>query len=404
MFALRLLALAVSASDAAPLAIHRFGARHASVVWHDQERQTTALANNSVPDLKIMHITDLHMSLDDDEPPLTSRMFRAFHDTSDCVSKEATSPQLEFVRLLQKAKAEKVDLIALGGDIVNFPSERSVAWILERLRHDAAGIPFIYTAGNHDWHLEGDDSPAYDSGRLVALQGALAPLFEASLTAPKSFLQRGRGAATSGGTALGRLYGSTRLKGVDVIFVDNSNYQVNEEQLAFARKRLEAKTSGPLVMLMHMPLQLPEVDLEPKYVCGSPDWGAGNDENFAVEGRARWPEAGNANSTLAFIDLVQQHSSPQGRLAALLTGHVHRDFTDDLAEGTPSPYAANLTALACSRQNSPQGCSMSLLSADSRSPTKGEVHIAEARGALQYSTLDAAEGGYRLLTLSRSSV
>jgi len=402
MFLLRLLTLSVSVADAAPVAVHRFGARHANVVWHHHEKQTTASTNHSTPNLKIMHITDLHMSLDDDEPPLTTRMFKAFHNTSDCVSKEATSPQREFVRLLQKAKAENVDLIALGGDIVNFPSQRSVAWVLERLRNDAAGIPFIYTAGNHDWHLEGDDSPAYDSGRLAALNGPLSPLFEASFTARKSFLQQGRRAAAAAASGEGRLFGGVRLNGVDAIFVDNSNYQVNEDQLAFARKRLEAKTSEPLIMLMHMPLQLPEVDLDPKYVCGNPDWGSGSDENWVVEGRPRWPEAGNSNSTLAFIDLVQRHAAPHGRIAALLTGHVHRDFTDDLAEG--APYAANLTALACHRRAQQAACGLSLLTAASLSPTKGELDIAEARGALQYSTLDAAEGGYRLLMLSGGSV
>jgi len=399
MSALRLFAFVVSVADATQFATHRFGARHAHVVWHDGEKQ--AAMNDPVAHFKVMHITDLHLSLDDDEPPLTSRMFKAFHDTSDCVSKEATSPQLEFVRLLQKAKDEKVDLIALGGDIVNFPSVRSVAWVLERIRDHAAGIPFVYTAGNHDWHLENDDSPTYDSGRLSALQGPLAPLFEASITGPKSFLQRGRDAVPSVDAVAGRLFGAARLKGVDVMFVDNSNYQINDEQLAFAQKQLEAKMSGPLIMLMHMPLQLPEVDLDPKYVCGNPTWGAGSDENWAVEGRPRWPEAGNSNSTLSFIDLVQRHAAPHGRLAALLTGHVHRDFADHLSKA--APYAANLTALACPRAGA-HNCGLSLITADSQSPTKGEMDVAEARGALQYSTLDAAEGGYRLLTLSRLSV
>merc|ERR1711879_241497 len=130
-------------------------------------------------------------------------------------------------------------------------------------------------------------------------------------------------------------YGKTAVKGVDVFFVDNSNYQVNQEQLEYLKENLEQNNSSPAVLLLHMPLKLDGTPpLDPKYLCGHPSWGASVDDLFVTEGRPRWPEEGNAASTLEFIDLVKKHSAPSGRLVALLTGHVHKDFSAKLQDGT----------------------------------------------------------------------
>ncbi|CAJ1327284.1 unnamed protein product, partial [Effrenium voratum] len=99
-----------------------------------------------------------------------------------------------------------------------------VSWLLQQLKEAAGGVPFIYTAGNHDWHLEFVDEPRYDSSRLPQLNSTLRPLF---------------GHSTLGADAL--LYGHRRIKGVDVFFFDNSNHQINEEQLAYARQHLATR-------------------------------------------------------------------------------------------------------------------------------------------------------------------
>merc|ERR1719221_2210291 len=98
-------------------------------------------------------------------------MFDAFAHTTDKVTRMRTTSSNEFVQLLRTACANNVDLIALGGDIVNFPSNVTVTWVLEQLRGPGCGIPFVYTAGNHDWHKEGcaDQEPRYDSARELEL-------------------------------------------------------------------------------------------------------------------------------------------------------------------------------------------------------------------------------------------
>jgi len=312
-------------------------------------------------------------------------MFNAFIETSDHDTQQKTSPQEEFKALLRKARGEGVDLIAIGGDAINYPSQKSVAWVLEHLRKEAGDIPFIYTAGNHDWHEEGlATDRRYDSQRLAQLNATLRPLFDKSAAT----------ASPAAGPEAGLLYGKASVRGVDVIFVDNSNYQVNKEQYNFLQAELQQHRSKPMVLLMHMPLNLKSSPpLEPKYLCGHPAWGAATDTEYETELRPRWPESGNSPSTNAFIQLVQQHSAPAGRIAALLTGHVHKDFSGALQDQS-SPSAANLTALAC--ESAHTGCQL-------RKGIQANGYR-EAVGALQYSTLDAAEGGYRLLTIHGAGV
>lgn len=326
--------------------------------------------------VRIMHITDNHISIKDDDPPRTTRMFQAFAHTVDHVQHMPTTPQDEFVGLLQKAKEEQVDLIALGGDLINYPSPSTVVWALREIKK--TGIPYVYTAGNHDWHEEGvETDTSYDSSRMPQLQTTLAPLYENSAIPVGSQDRPG----------LGRLYGHTNVRGVDIILVDNSNYQVTEEQLAFTRNILAASKDAPAVLVMHIPLKLPGTpSLEPKYVCGHPQWGWYSDDVWQIEQRPRWPRRGNLPSTIAFVELVRANSAPNGRIVTLLTGHVHREFS----------AWANFTSPPCGGQ---QGCRLRRSAAGSLLQRGHGVSVDRLEGALQYTTLDAAEGGYRILTV-----
>lgn len=387
-------------------ATHQFGEQHARILWGTQGARRQNILRNEGSDVddvhqgqprrlssqnkefSVLHISDAHISLVDDDPPRTTRMYDAFRGTTDRVTGKRTTSSAEFVQLMKLACSKKVDLIALGGDIVNFPSKQTVDWVLEQLHSHACGIPFVYTAGNHDWHEEGFQwEKTYDAQRVPQLHSTLRPLFEQSVTAP------------------GTLYGHVNMKGVDVMFIDNSNHQINDEQLAFARKHLkQASHSTPLLLLLHMPLALPGVHLEPKYVAGHPNWGPQSDENWKVEARPRWPEEGNLPSTLAFMSLVEEHAAPVGRIAALLTGHVHRDFNVPAAIAHSSLVATNYTALACDFRHT--GCNLRTQRAkvfQAGSSVGGAEKLQEADGAVQYTVLDAAEGGYRLLTIQTPS-
>ena len=59
----------------------------------------------------------------------------------------ATLPRELLQAQLGRASAEGVDLVIHTGDFVNFPSAESVAFVKAQL--DGAGIPYLYTSGNH---------------------------------------------------------------------------------------------------------------------------------------------------------------------------------------------------------------------------------------------------------------
>merc|ERR1719160_189216 len=88
-----------------------------------------------------------------------------------------TTSVTEFATTLDRAMTEDIDLVAIGGDLVNFPSKDSVEWSLEKLK--ATKAPFIFTAGNHDWHLERkfDWEENYDSQRMPNEYGVLRDLY-----------------------------------------------------------------------------------------------------------------------------------------------------------------------------------------------------------------------------------
>jgi len=116
--------------------------------------------------IKIVHIADTHLYMDDHrgKPFLnySKRMASAYNQTTHFKTRKKTNPKKSFDRALKFAKEVNADVITLVGDIFSFPSELAIEWVLSKL--DAIGIPYIYIAGNHDWHYEGM------KGKLVTLR------------------------------------------------------------------------------------------------------------------------------------------------------------------------------------------------------------------------------------------
>jgi len=370
-------------------------------VLKDQLRGATSGGHEMESMLKVMHITDPHMSLEDASPPYTTRMHKAFEKTRNDHTGAATTPPDEFLSLLQLAEEEKVDLILLGGDVVNFPCSKSVAWTVEALRR--TGIPFVFTAGNHDWHEEGHpDRPRYDDPRVPSLNSTLFPLIKASLIAPTRTLH-GRWPHQ------GLLYGKTTVNGFDVLFFDNSNLQIDDEQLEFAHLHLAmAFESGtPVILLLHVPLYFSGTDLAVDQVCGHPLWGGATDPSYRIEQRPRWPDEGNLPSTGAFINLVKAHAAPAGPILAVLTGHIHRHLISPLVDVDRDAYSSlqsvelNVSVTSLGRR----GCALeeaSISSTSNRQQGSSVRAPEETVGALQYTTHDAAHGGYRVLSVMYS--
>ena len=255
--------------------------------------------------INVFHITDTHLFKDDERgipyQEFSGRMSKAYNETKHFKTREKTNPEEAFVKTLKLAKEAKADLITLVGDIFSFPSEIAIEWVLARLKE--TGIPYIYTAGNHDWHYEGMEG-SLEELRDTWTKKRLFPLYQGKHP----------------------LMATTDVKGVRFIAIDNSTYEINEAQLIFFKEQV---TSGlPLVLLVHIPMYAPGKRIS--FGCGNPNWGAENDRVFEIERRPKWPVAGHTQTTFDFHKEV--FSSPN--LLGVFAGHTHR-FSMELIKGTP---------------------------------------------------------------------
>lgn len=193
-----------------------------------------------------------------------------------------------FEAMLAKARKERPDILVLVGDNISFPTIANVEYLKSAL--DDCGLPWIYVAGNHDWHFEGDTGSDLEQ-RAHWIEKRLKPLYQG--TDP--------------------LMASCVVKGVRLVMIDNSAYHVLPEQLAFYRS--EAKKGDPVCLFTHIPLWQPGWDV---CTCGCPSWGAATDPYWQIERRERWA-ARLMPSTFEFREAVLSTSNLVGAFA----GHVH---------------------------------------------------------------------------------
>lgn len=255
--------------------------------------------------VKIMHVTDTHLFKDDQRgekyQQYSGRMAKAYNQTHHFLTGESTHPEEAFEATLKIAKEVKADAITLTGDLFSFPSEAAIEWAFERL--EKTGIPYFYSSGNHDWHYEG-------------MEGSLHELRETWINKRLLPLYKGRNP----------LMYSAEIKGINLVNIDNSYYEILPEQLEFYKA--EAKKGLPMLLMMHIPLYAPGRTLG--YGCGHPDYNAKNDRNFKIERRQRWPEEGHTETTMAFHKEVFNTKN----LLGVFAGHIHKQ-TIDWARGIP---------------------------------------------------------------------
>ena len=255
--------------------------------------------------LKVIHIADTHLFMDDERGipyrEFSNRMAKAYNQTTNFKTREKTTPMECFEKTLAYAKQVNADVITLVGDIFSFPSELAVEWVNSKL--EATGIPYIYVAGNHDWHYEG-------------MRGKLDTLRDTWIENRLLSLYQGKNP----------LMAAYDIKGIRFLAIDNSTYEINDEQLAFFSKH--AASGLPLVLLVHIPMYAPGKSIS--FGCGNPNWNASTDRNYKLEKRPRWPVAGHSKTTFNFYDEV--FNSPN--LLGIFTGHIHKNSIE-IINGKP---------------------------------------------------------------------
>ena len=255
--------------------------------------------------LKVVHIADTHLFKDDERgipyQQYSGRMAKAYNQTTHYQTGVKTNHEESFEQALIFAKEVNADVITLVGDIFSFPSEAAIEWVQSKLKD--TGIPYIYTAGNHDWHYEGMEG-TLESLRDTWIEKRLLPLYQGKHP----------------------LMATYDVKGIRFLAIDNSTYQINKEQLAFFIEQVASEM--PLVLLVHIPMYIPGKKIS--FGCGNPNWGAATDRNFELEKRPKWPGSGHTQTTLNFHKEV--FKAPN--LLGLFAGHTHQDSIE-MIKGKP---------------------------------------------------------------------
>ncbi|HUX95746.1 MAG TPA: metallophosphoesterase [Bacteroidales bacterium] len=237
-------------------------------------------ATTRIPDLhdslKIMQITDSHISIEDEKESdfmvYGERMRKAYMNPRKHFSLDTSITTFDNLdNILLKAKSENIDLLILTGDIVNFPSPASVNYVYERLKR--TGIQWLFISGNHDWHYEGMEG-TLDSLRNTWIDKSLLPLYNGH----------------------NPLYFSTVIHGINFVGIDNSTGQVNEKQVEFLQDQLKKKE--PIILMSHIPYKL------------------------------------NTPEMSAITEIIVENSN---KIVAILAGHIHKPsyfFTGNLCQYT----------------------------------------------------------------------
>jgi DNA repair exonuclease SbcCD nuclease subunit len=245
----------------------------------NQELSATITIPGFKDSLKIMQITDAHLDIEDEKEvdliKYSERMHKAYMNPRKHYSQDISKTTFEyFDDLLLKAKNEDIELLLLTGDIVNFPSAVSVESLYDRLIK--AGIPWLYTAGNHDWYYEGMKGNQ-DSLRKTWIEKSLLPLYN----------------------DLNPLFYSVIINGINFVSIDNSTFQVNDKQVEYLKDQLKRKE--PIVLISHIPYY------------------------------------SNISEMIPLNDIISSNSD---KIVAILTGHIHKSsfyFTGNLCQYTSLP-------------------------------------------------------------------
>ena len=199
------------------------------------------------------------------------------------------TPRDALAKAMKRAREVQADIVLLVGDILSFPTLANIDHLRAEL--DRCGLPWLYVAGNHDWHFEGDSGSDIEQ-RARWAESRLKPFYQGE----------------------NPIMYSRVVKGVRMVMIDNSVYHVLPEQLAFWKQ--EAAKGDPIALFMHIPLWLEGWNIT---TCGHPDWGAATDPYWEIERRERWAEK-LMPSTYAFREAVI--NTPN--LVGVFTGHKHK--------------------------------------------------------------------------------
>jgi len=247
--------------------------------------QTTIKIGLPAP-VKLLHVTDTHIALDDDR--VSNRAACFDKDFENC-------SHVYFFQALEYAREKGIPLLHTG-DLIDFLSENNFAFVDKYL----SDVDYIYAAGNHDfchWVGEAVEDYAYKWEMIKRS----APHFRSNL-----------------------YFASRIVGGVNIVTMDDSYYLISDGQVEMLKA--EVAKGLPVVLAMHVPLYTKALadDVMTRnpcaYVTAAP-------EEYLV----RYPEYRRLQqapdeATLRAVDYIEN----EPMIKAVITGHDHCNFEDIL--------------------------------------------------------------------------
>ena len=268
--------------------------------WQTQDEQRTVIGVEGLErPLTLMHITDSHMAAADERDPEALEAAAECQQLFQDLTPGNVPPQQLFEQALERSNRFSVDCTIMTGDIIHFPARAAVE-IIER-GVDALRAPYLYTLGNHDWHFP--YLPRNDATRL-------------------EFYSRLAHLAGDSPAAQVMTLGGARL-----VALDNSNYQVTDEQLEFLYRQLQ--TGEPCLLFLHIPLYTPTLappvldNWKIPIMMAAPGW----TEQAREKNKIRESDP----STTACHRLLTR-GAPDN-LVGVFCGHVHLDHAGEVCPG-----------------------------------------------------------------------
>ena len=237
-------------------------------------------------DYEIWYLADSHIIVENGNEDEQTKAY-ASERKPGFMHESGYSSDVVFSQFIDMANEQKPDLVLLGGDIIDFPSEANVAFLKSELQRLA--VPYIMTYGNHDWTFPWEYMTEEGKAKY-------RPMLEEVMTDHYA-----------------------EFTDLTVVAVDNSSNQVEVDSMESLTNVTE--NGKPMILLMHVPLSTEELIAKAK-------------ENWANPVTLGMQVHGGIAPNEASTELWHMTHDDESMIKAVLAGHVHFAHEEALSDAT----------------------------------------------------------------------
>lgn len=239
--------------------------------------------------IRILHLTDLHLSLSDDQDNEEQKEWAP--KRREVFFREAKAPQRDPIGYFEEAMeySKQFDYTVITGDILDGLGHAN----REEARRILGDHEYLYCLGNHEFCTQVHDAKI---DQREAIREDLKTVFRGNLVLES------------------RIVG-----GVNLIAADNSWYSWTEEQFELLKK--EVAKGYPILIFTHSPLENGTRTLNPEY-------------SRRMESIRNLIIRNEGESAVITTCKVVEYIATEPLIKATFAGHFHADFEEPLGEKT----------------------------------------------------------------------